>query len=65
MVYTSEGVTYNSPNVPMKSTTVNKSSAKKLLCLLTNILDVRPKTAQRRIVAEKSKRRAMKLGTSQ
>ena len=65
MVYTPEGVTDNIPNVNLKSTTVKKPSAKKSLCLLTNILDVKMKTAKRRIVAGKSKRRATEVGTSQ
>ena len=64
MVYTPEGVTDNSPNVPMKSTPVNKPSTRKLLCVFTNKLDVKPKTAKRRIVAAKSKRRAIKFGNS-
>ena len=64
MVSTPEGFTNNSPNVPMASTPVNKPSFKKSLCLFTNILDVKPKTAKRRIVAAKPKRRSMKVGTS-
>ena len=43
MVSTPEGVTDNIPNLPMKSTIVKKPSAKKSLCLFTNILDVQPK----------------------
>ena len=65
MVSTLEGFTYNIPNVPMTSTPVKKPSARKSLCLFTNILDVKPKTEKRRIVAAKSKRRAMKVGTIQ
>ena len=65
MVSTPDGVTDNSPNVPMTSTPVKKPSARKSLCLFTNILDVKPKTAKRRIVSAESKRRAMKVGTSQ
>ena len=61
MVSTPEGVTNNSPNVPMISTPVNKPSASKSLCLFINILDVKPKTEKRRIVAAESKRRAMKV----
>ena len=61
---TPEGVTDNSPNVPLTSTPVNKPRASKSLCLFTNILDVKPKTAKHRIVAEESKLRAMKVGTS-
>ena len=37
---TPEGVTDNSPNVHMTSTRVKKPSARKSLCLFTNILDV-------------------------
>ena len=40
MVLTPEGVTYDSPNVPMTSTPVKKPSAGKLLCSFTNILNV-------------------------
>ena len=40
MVSTPEGVTYDSPNVPMKSTPFKKPNAGKSLCLFTNILDV-------------------------
>ena len=39
MVYTIEGVTDNIINVPMKSTLVKKPSARKSLCLYTNIFD--------------------------
>ena len=53
MVLTPEGVKDNSPNVSMTSTPVNKPSSRKSLCLFTNILDVKPKTAKRRIVAVK------------
>ena len=62
MVSTPEVVTYNNPNVPITSTSVNKLSARNSLCLFTNILDVRPKTPKRCIVAAKSKRRAIKVG---
>ena len=50
---TPEGVTDNSPNVHMTSKPVKKPSARKSLCLFTNILDVKPKTAKRRFVAAK------------
>ena len=65
MVSTPEGVTDKSPNVPMTSTLVKKPSSGKSLCLFTNILDVKPKTEKRRIVDAKSRRRTMKVGTSQ
>ena len=53
MVSTKEGVTDNSHNVPMTSTQVKKPIARKSLCLFTNILDVKPKTAERCFVAAK------------
>ena len=49
---TPEGWTDNSPNVHMPSPPVKKPSARKSLCLFTNILDVKPKTAKCRFVAE-------------
>ena len=61
---TPEGVTWNSPNVHMTSTPVKKPSARKSLCLFTNILAVKPKTAKRRFVAAKSRRKAMKVCNS-
>ena len=64
LLSTPEGVTDNSPNVHMTSSPVKKKSARKSLCLFTNILYVQPKTAKRRFVAEKSKRRAIKIGNS-
>ena len=62
---TPERVTYNSTNFTMTSTPVKKPSDRKSLCLFNNILDVKPKTEKCRIVAAKSKIRAMKVGTSQ
>ena len=64
MVSNPEVFTDNSPNVPTTSAPVKKKSARKSLCLFTNPLDVKQKTAKRRIVAAKSKRRSMKVGTS-
>ena len=64
MVLTPEGVTDDSPNVPIKTTPVKKTSDKKSLCLFTNILNVKKKTAKCRIGAAISKRRAMKVGNS-
>ena len=63
-VQTIEGFTDNSPNMPMTSKPVKKPSASKSLCLFTKILDVKQKTEKFRIVAAKSKRRDMKVGTS-
>ena len=48
----------------MTSTPVKKPSAGKSLCIFTNILDVKNKTAERCIVAEKPKRKSMKVGIS-
>ena len=56
-----EGVTDNSPNMHMTSSPVKKPSARKSLCLFTDILDVKPKTEKRRFVAAKSKRKSMKV----
>ena len=64
MVLTLEGVIDNSTNVPMTSKPVKKPSARKSLCLFTNILDVKNRTAKHRIVAEKSECKSMKVGTS-
>ena len=61
---TPEGVTDNSTNVHMTSISFKKPSARKLLCLFTNILDVQPKTAKRRFVAEKYRRKSMKACNS-
>ena len=61
---TPEGVTDDSTNVHMASSPAKKPSASKSLCLFTNILDVKKKTAQRRVGAAKSKRKAMKVGNS-
>ena len=61
---TPEGVTDNSLNVHMSSKPVKKPSASKSLRLFTKILDVNPKTAKRRFVAAKSKRKTMKVCNS-
>ena len=65
MLSTLEGVTDNSPNLPMTSTPVNKPSARKSLCLFTNILYVKWKAEKCIIVDAKSKHRAMKIGNNQ
>ena len=64
MVSTLEEVTDDGPNVPMTSTPVLKTSARKSLCLFTNILNVKKKIAKRRVGAAKSKHRAIKVGNS-
>ena len=63
MVSTPEVVTYDSPNAPMTSTPVKKSSVNKSLCLFTKILNVKQKISKHFVVIAKSKRRAMKVGT--
>ena len=64
MVYTPEEITDDSPSFPMTLKTAKRPSAMKLLCLFTNIFDVKNKTSKRRVGAAKSKRRAMKFGNS-
>ena len=64
ILYTPEGVTYSSHNVHLTSSPVKKPSASKSMCLFTNILAVKPTTAKRRFVAEKSRRKAMKVCNS-
>ena len=56
-----EGFTDNSPNVHMTSTPFKKPSARKSLCLFTNILAVKPTNAKHRFVAAESRRKAMKV----
>ena len=64
MVSTPERSTNNSPRTPMKPAPSNKTSARELLCLFTNILDVKEKSSIRRFRAAKSKRQAIKVGTT-
>ena len=64
ILFTPEGVTDNSPNVNMTSTPAKKPSARKSLCLFTNILAVKPTTSKRRFVAAKSRRKSMKVCNS-
>ena len=64
ILYIPEGFTDNSHNIPMPSTQVKKPSARKSLCLFTNILDVKPTTAKRRFVAAKSRRKSLKVFNS-
>ena len=54
MVYTPEGFTNNSLRYPMTPTPVKKPSARKSLCLFTNILDEKKKTATCQFGAFKS-----------
>ena len=48
----------------MTSTPVNKPSAQKSLCMFTNILGVKNRTAYCRVGAAKSKRKAIKFGNT-
>ena len=64
MVSTPEGCTDYSPISPMTSTPVKKPSARKSLCLFTNILDVKKKTATLQVGASKSKRKYIKYVTT-
>ena len=64
MVSTPEGFTDNSPISTMTSTPVKKPSARKPLCLFTYVLDWKKKTASRQVGDVKSKRKAIKSGTT-
>ena len=44
MFSTPKGFTNNGPRYPMTSTPVKKQSARKSLCIFTNILEVKTKT---------------------
>ena len=63
MVSTPEGFTDNSPISPRTSSPVKKSSARKSLCMFTNVLDVK-KTAFHQVGADKSKPKANKFGNT-
>ena len=64
MVSNPEGFKDNSPISPMTSTPVKKQSSRKSLCLFTNMLDVKNKTATRQVGAAKSNRKSIKYGTT-
>ena len=64
MMSTPEGVTDKTPNLPMTSTPAKKPSARKLLCLFTNVYDVKNKTAKGCIGDAKPKHRSMKVGNN-
>ena len=53
ILYTPGRVTYNSINVHFISSAVKKPSARKSLCLFTDILAVKPTAAKRRFVCSK------------
>ena len=61
---TPEGVIDNSHNVYTTSSPVKKPSAIKSLCLFTNILDVKYTIEERRFVAARFRRKAMKVCNS-
>ena len=64
MVLTPQQVKYDIPSLPMTSKPVKKPSARKSLCLFTNILNVKEKRAKRRVGAAEQKRSATKVGNS-
>ena len=64
MVFNPEGLTEDSPISPMTSTPVKKPSSRKSLCLFTKNLDAKKKTDTCQIGAAKSKRKAIKYGTT-
>ena len=64
MVYTPEGFTNDSPIYLITSTPDKKPRAQKSLCLVTNILDVKNKTATCRVGAAKSKLKVNKYDTT-
>ena len=64
MVLTQKEVTYDSPNVPMTSSPVNNSSAKKSLFLFNNIFNVEKKTAKLCFGTAKSKHRSKKVSNT-
>ena len=60
IVSTPEGFTDNSPISTMTSTSINKPSAQKSLCLFTNIFEVK-KPYYRRVGSAKYKRNAIEF----
>ena len=61
MFSTPEEFNDNSPISPMTSTPVKKPSARKSLCMFTNVLEVKNKTTCCRVRAYKSKRKVIKI----
>ena len=64
MISTPGGFTNNSPISPVTSTPIKKPSARKSMCLFTNILYAKNKTANCRVGAAKYKRKAIISGTT-
>ena len=62
MVSTQEKITDYSPSLPMTQTTVKKPSARKSLCLFTNISVVKNITVICHVGSAESKFRAIKSG---
>ena len=60
MFSNTEGFADNSPISPLTPTPINKPSARKLLCMFTNILKMK-KTAYRWFGSTQSKRKAVKF----
>ena len=63
MVSTPKIFTDNSAMSPGPPIIVKKCSARKSICLFTEVLDVKNKTAVRRVGASKSKRKAIRAGS--
>ena len=61
MVSTAEEFTDFSPSLSITPTTVKKPSARKSLCLSTDIFDVKKKTVKRRVEYSKYKRKSIKV----
>ena len=59
-----EGFTNNSTILPITPTQVKKPSARKSLCIFTNILYAKKRNAIQQVWAAKSKRKAIKAGTT-
>ena len=64
MVSTPEGFTDKGPISPMNPTPVKKPSARKSLCMFTNILYVNKKNTYLQVVAAKSKLKEIKYGNT-
>ena len=62
MVCTNERFKDNSPISPVTPMVVKNSSARESICLFTEVLDAKNKTAVRQVGAEKSKRKAIRPG---
>ena len=61
MVSNTEEVTDVSPSLCINQTTAKKTSARKSLCLFTNIFDVKKKTEKRHVESENQNAYPLKL----